>query len=169
MEGGDRTAILKTTSSYCHHRSPTARDRWHPHLGWDKSPRPWPPAPLIWVGTNHRDRGHPPVMGTRYLKPHHCIVITGPQLRGTGGTLIWVGTNHRDRGHPPVMGPRYLKPHHCIVITGPQLRGTGGTLIWVGTNHRDRGHPPPSSGLGQITETVATRHNVKNGGGITLY
>ena len=28
----------------CHHRSPTARDRWHPHLGWGGSPRPWPPA-----------------------------------------------------------------------------------------------------------------------------
>jgi hypothetical protein len=32
-----------------------------------------------------------------------CVLaaITGPQPRGTGGTLIRIGTGHRDRGHPP--------------------------------------------------------------------
>jgi len=27
--------------------------------------------------------------------------VTGPQMRGTGGTLIKLGERHRDRGHPP--------------------------------------------------------------------
>ena len=41
--------VIRTfTSSYRHHRSPKARDRWHPHLGSDELPRPGPPAiPLI--------------------------------------------------------------------------------------------------------------------------
>ena len=31
-----------------------------------------------------------------------CVLadITGPQLRGTGGTLMWVRTSRQDRGHP---------------------------------------------------------------------
>ena len=28
--------------------------------------------------------------------------VTGPQMRGTGGTLIKLGERHRDRGHPPL-------------------------------------------------------------------
>ena len=28
--------------------------------------------------------------------------VTGPQMRGTGGTLIRLGERHRDRGHPPI-------------------------------------------------------------------
>ena len=31
-------------SSYYHHRSPTARDRWHPHRGLNRAPRLGPPA-----------------------------------------------------------------------------------------------------------------------------
>ena len=36
-------------------------------------------------------------------QPFVCALaaITGPQPRGTGGTLMWVRTSHRDRGHQP--------------------------------------------------------------------
>lgn len=37
------------------------------------------------------------------------IVITGPQLRGTGGTLIFVGAGRRDRG------PRQIDIHFMIL------------------------------------------------------
>jgi len=92
-------------------------------------------------------------------------VITGPQLRGTGGTLVWVRTGHRDRGHlphhriydssieadrglwsPTLSTMRQWKGWGTPVITGPQLRGTGGTLFWVRTGHRDRGHLPTCGG-----------------------
>ena len=38
--------------------------------------------------------------------PHSVLLadITGPQLRGTGGTLIQVWTGHRDSGQPPAVG-----------------------------------------------------------------
>jgi len=44
------------------------------------------------------------VLGLNEVPPQEPAIsatITGPQLRGTGGTLTWVGTGHRDRGHPP--------------------------------------------------------------------
>jgi len=43
---GNIPSVPRFPSSYCHHRSPTARDRWHPHLGWREPPSPWPPASL---------------------------------------------------------------------------------------------------------------------------
>ncbi len=33
-----------STSSYRHHRSPNARDRWHPRQEREKLPRPWSPG-----------------------------------------------------------------------------------------------------------------------------
>ena len=37
------------------------------------------------------------------MQPFVCVLaaFTGPQPRGTGGTLMWVWTSRRDRGHPP--------------------------------------------------------------------
>ena len=40
-------------------------------------------------------------------RPRHTV-ITGPQMRGTGGTLIVVRKGHRDRGHPPKAGRLFV-------------------------------------------------------------
>ncbi len=42
---GIAPAVIATfPSSHGHHRSPIARDRWHPHLIWAKPSRSWPSA-----------------------------------------------------------------------------------------------------------------------------
>ena len=48
------------------------------------------------VGENATLQHGPPCRG----KVHRPV--TGPQMRGTGGTLIRLGERHRDRGHPPI-------------------------------------------------------------------
>jgi hypothetical protein len=47
--------------------------------------------PMIWVD---------PAWAAWRVKVHHPV--TGPQMRGTGGTLFRLGKRHRDRGHPPL-------------------------------------------------------------------
>jgi hypothetical protein len=49
-------------------------------------------------------RGGPPAISS-----FSVLVIPGPQMRGTGGTLNVVWDRHRDRGYPPRSFPQGLK------------------------------------------------------------
>jgi hypothetical protein len=41
--------VIVIYMSYCHHRSPKARDRWHPRPSFERSPRTWPPTEDGWL------------------------------------------------------------------------------------------------------------------------
>jgi hypothetical protein len=60
-----------------------------PSTGWEESPKPAPPARCL----NSASRSLPvePDGATRRSDAQPSAVITGPQLRGTGGTLAWLG------------------------------------------------------------------------------
>ena len=105
-------AIVTNPSSQCHHRSPKARDRWHPHLGWDRSSRPWLPAVQRITRDVEKNRPacSPRCPNARHLG-HPSDVEEEPRT-ACQGLCYPRCPNARHLGHPSFVGELTLLPRH---------------------------------------------------------